>query len=336
MIFARSRALYLSKGWLYATISMLVWFPSAALRWRRLLRKYDVQLINIHFPDLNDALFWVLLKKLRLFNGNIVLSFHGADVTNIRNTRNFAVARIVWRLTVRCVAAFTACSSSLAEELAGLLPIKDLPVHTVWNGVDATKIGREVADCSRPKPVGKYIIYIGGFERKKGLDVLLEAFRIVRRSISDIDLFLVCRGSGGAVEGDFPTEGAETQDGVHVFVDCPHDMTMALLANANALVIPSRREPFGIVALEAAVLGIPVVLTEVCGVLEMLEKPLVRVVPTEEPERMAAAIADLLVDEEAAEAAGKRLRESLSERASWSRAAKELLIAGGVMVGPQL
>ena len=50
----------------------------------------------------------------------------------------------------------------------------------------------------------------------------------------------------------------------------PHDQLFSLMQAADAVVIPSLREPFGIAAAEAMLLGVPVVLTRVDGFVELV------------------------------------------------------------------
>ena len=46
---------------------------------RRIIDQHDIRIINPHFPDLASLLFLVL-KKLKIFKGKIILSFHLSDV----------------------------------------------------------------------------------------------------------------------------------------------------------------------------------------------------------------------------------------------------------------
>ena len=67
------------------------------------------------------------------------------------------------------------------------------------------------------------------------------------------------------------------------------------LAQADALVIPSRWEGFGLIAVEAMASGVPVIASRVDGLAEVVGESGV-LVPPEDPAALAAAIAALLSD----------------------------------------
>ena len=72
------------------------------------------------------------------------------------------------------------------------------------------------------------------------------------------------------------------------------------LAGSDLLLMPSEEESFCVAALEAMSCGVPVVATRVGGVPELvLDDESGRLVPAERPDRLAAALLDLLADAEA-------------------------------------
>jgi glycosyltransferase involved in cell wall biosynthesis len=84
----------------------------------------------------------------------------------------------------------------------------------------------------------------------------------------------------------------------------------AALAEADAFCLPSSYESFGTAAAEAAGVGVPVVLTEGCGVKDVL--PHATVVPVDDVEALREALKASMGDGERAASEGAIVRESLS------------------------
>jgi glycosyltransferase involved in cell wall biosynthesis len=66
------------------------------------------------------------------------------------------------------------------------------------------------------------------------------------------------------------------------------------MATGSVVVIPSRQEPFGLVALEAMAMGKPVVATHVGGLPEVLEGADAVLVKPDDPTALAKAVMDIL------------------------------------------
>lgn len=130
---------------------------------------------------------------------------------------------------------------------------------------------------------------VGSFRPAKGQSILVEVLRLLReRGAGDVRVIFL----GG--EGGLPAVVAQTQDvgvGDMTFFAGYQDDVSAWLRRADALVMPSRWETFGLVAVEAARCGVPVVATDVPGLNEIVpERVPGWVVPPEDP----SALADLL------------------------------------------
>jgi glycosyltransferase involved in cell wall biosynthesis len=86
-------------------------------------------------------------------------------------------------------------------------------------------------------------------------------------------------------------------------------------ADADAFCLPSASENFGIAALEAAAIGLPVVISDVCGAAEWLAPQGTRIVPYADVELLAEALRDVVENanvRRASEAAAPRIRDALS------------------------
>ena len=171
------------------------------------------------------------------------------------------------------------------------------------------------------------LLFVGRIQPLKGLDVAVAALA----ELDDPTAVLVAVGGPSGAEG--PAEMARVQalaaelgvsDRVRFVPPQPHHMLSTYYRAADVTIVPSRSESFGLVALESAACGTPVVAAAVGGLRTL-------VVPGEtgylvddrDPARYAAHVADILGDGSLAE----RLSEGASALArgfTWSTTAARL------------
>ncbi|HEX2116365.1 MAG TPA: glycosyltransferase family 4 protein [Alphaproteobacteria bacterium] len=301
-------------------LGFLARFPGALLRLCRYLSRHAVAAINIHYPS--PSLFSLLLAA-RLYNRRVpvVLSFHGADLNAARSARPFD--RWLWRQVIRHCDAAVACSHALDAEVRAVLPDVRGKLHVIHNGVDVEACRRLARSVPHPEALrGRgYLACVATFEHKKGQDVLLAAFRAVAQDFPDLHLALVGR-SGPTLEPLRASLAADPLRGrVSFFPDCSHARALAISSAAALLVHPARQEPFGIVLLEAAALGVPIVASGVGGIPEIVEDGYSgRLVPADDPGALADAITELLRDRNAAQAYARALAARVEARFSWQAA----------------
>jgi glycosyltransferase involved in cell wall biosynthesis len=148
----------------------------------RFLRTHDVAVVNPVFPGLGSSVF-LLLRRLRLYEGKVALSFQGSDVTAIEGASPWM--RTAWIAYIEQVDAAFSCSRALQERLTKIAPRANL--HTVYNGADVEFFNSNRKQHSGPKK----ILHIGKYEHKKGQDVLLEAFRQLLNSGVEAQLTMI-------------------------------------------------------------------------------------------------------------------------------------------------
>jgi D-inositol-3-phosphate glycosyltransferase len=150
-------------------------------------------------------------------------------------------------------------------------------------------------------PVGvPMILFVGRIQPLKGPDVAIRALHELRRP--DAQLFVVGGSSGS--EGDTEVERAHQlvdelglHDQVRFVPPQPHHILSTYYRAADVVVVPSRSESFGLVALEAAACGIPVVASAVGGLQSLVDDGETGyLIPERDPKLFAAAIADILDD----------------------------------------
>jgi glycosyltransferase involved in cell wall biosynthesis len=130
------------------------------------------------------------------------------------------------------------------------------------------------------------LLFVGSVIPRKGVDVLLAA---LGHDALDTARLRLC---GPAVDAELAARCAATAQ-----VTCVGSLDRGRLVDeyraADVLVLPSRRDAFGLVAVEALACGTPVVVTSACGVSDLVTPEVGRVVPPGDAAALAAAIAEV-------------------------------------------
>jgi glycosyltransferase involved in cell wall biosynthesis len=142
------------------------------------------------------------------------------------------------------------------------------PKDAVLTGVftlDAAHFAK-VAAGSAARWTEPSFLFVGRLVPEKATDILAEAYRVYRANTADPWPLLVV-GQGPFDGGLGGTPGVTMRGFVQP------DALPELYAAAGALVLPSREDLWGVVALEACTAGLPVVVSDGCGVSEDLATP---------------------------------------------------------------
>jgi glycosyltransferase involved in cell wall biosynthesis len=206
----------------------------------------------------------------------------------------------------RRAAAVIAPSEFSADELRQRLGVRR--VHVVPYGVSPPYGDAPALDDGELEALGvrpPFVLHAGGASQRKNLDALAGAWSQVAADVPDHSLVL----SGPPHPNRTTLFSGLPRTALLGRVPTP--VVAGLMARAEAVVVPSRYEGFGLPVLEAMRCGTPVVaaragsLPEVCGDAAVLVEP--------DADGIAAGLAELLADE------GLRLR--LVERGrEWSAA----------------
>ena len=161
-------------------------------------------------------------------------------------------------------------------------------------GVDCSAFApRWEREEDRPFTVG----YIGRIEEQKGVGDLLEAF--ARSATAGAAPLLRFAGTGAAT-ADLRARARELgiSDRIEFLGRIPHAEVPAFFASLDVLAAPTREvEPFGIVAVEAAAAGVPIIATAIGGFQEtVLDGETGLLIPPSDPAALGSALARLVAD----------------------------------------
>ncbi len=169
-------------------------------------------------------------------------------------------------------------------------------------------------------PVAPILVGAGRLVADKGFDVAIRALLAVRAQHPDAVLRLA--GDGPArPELEALARRLGVDDGVELLGWVAPDRLPDVLAGASVVVMPSRwEEAFGLVALQAAQVGRPVVASDVGGVSEVVTDGVTgTLVPAEDADALARAVLDLLDDPAEAARRGDAARAGARTRFAFGR-----------------
>jgi glycogen(starch) synthase len=165
------------------------------------------------------------------------------------------------------------------------------------------------------------ILCLGRLVPEKGVDVALRVLANVRLRVPGVRL--VVAGDGGE-RSRLEREARELGLGEEVrFVGAvaPEDVP-AVINRATLVLMPSRREGLPLVAIEAALMGRPVVATAVSGLAEVVtDGETGRLAAKDDVEGLSRAVLDLLAHPEGTRRMGRSARERARDRFGLARCA---------------
>lgn len=239
-------------------------------------------LVRRRRPDLvhaNSVLAVPEAAVARAVGAPVLLHVHEMLGGGVRDT----CAAVACRIGTEVVA--------VSDATAGPLRRRGITCRVVRNGVAVPAVVPAAARHDAPREplvVGT----LGTISYRKGSDLFLEAARRLdpkRVQVRMVGPLAVGRERDWALDLCAQAEAA----GVRHFVaaDGPREV-----AGWDMAVLPSRRDPFPLAALEAMAAGVPVVATRVDGLAELLDEDSGVFVPPEDPAALAAAITALAAD----------------------------------------
>ena len=235
--------------------------------------------------------------------------------------------RLVHRVIARRADAVVANSAYVAAQFDGLQPRAS--VRVIHNPVDLGRFDPGVADGARVRrelglPDDEVVLsVVGQLTPWKGQDDAIRAFAGLGERVAGVTLLLAgsAKFSGPATRYDnaefergLRSLAAELGVAERVRFLGERDDVPDLLAATDVLMLPSWREAFGRIAIEALAIGVPVLATEVGGPAEIVREGVDgMLLPPREPRRWAAALAPLVNDGALRREMGERGRERARE-----------------------
>jgi D-inositol-3-phosphate glycosyltransferase len=234
-------------------------------------------------------------------------------------------------------------AATLAElaQLQWLYRVDARKVLVIPPGVDLSRFYPIPSDEAKEfigiPPCERMLLFVGRIEPLKGLDTLIEALSILqqRNHLARYPICLAVIGGNLELEAeDTTTEMARLQEltgrygleGMVTFLGKRSQDTLPYYYSAaEAVVVPSHYESFGMVALEAMACGTPVVASQIGGLAYLVQDGETGfTVPTNDPAGLADRLIALIADPELRQRLGKQAAEFAKEY-GWNIIARRIV-----------
>ena len=278
-------------------------------------------------PDIVHAHDWLVahpaVALAEFFDVPIVSTMHATEAGRHSGWITGSTSRQVHALEswfARESDSLIACSASMSDEITTLFGPLVADVHIIRNGIDSTRW--PFANRVQRRGPGR-LLYVGRLEYEKGIHDLIAALPRIRRTHPGTTLTI----AGDGTQLDWLVEQTRRHRVVKAttFVGhFDHSRLLGALHDADAVVLPSHYEPFGIVALEAAAAGAPLVTSNVGGLGEAVINGVTGIsFAPRDIAGLATAVRQVLDDPEAARSRAVAAHERLTSDFDWATVARD-------------
>jgi glycosyltransferase involved in cell wall biosynthesis len=238
-------------------------------------------------PDVIDAEFFypdgpAAMRLAREIGVPFSVKARGADI-HYWGARRGCRAQVL--AAADAATGLLSVAQSLKRDMAAMGMAADkIRVH--YTGVDFTRF---TVAPDRPRSARPTVVSVGALIPRKGHDIVIRALSHVP------DARLLIAGVGAERE-ELIALARQTGVGerVQLLGDVPHDRIPALLADADAMALASRSEGLANAWVEALAVGTPIVIPDVDGAREVIDRPEAGRLVERTPEAFAAGIRAIL------------------------------------------
>lgn len=281
------------------SVAPIAFGPVAAAAVRRALNASDPDVLHLHEPLIPS------LSLLALWSSSVpaVGTFHAAADASL----GYRVASPILQRAAGKLAVRTAVSDAARALISRYVPGEYVLTP---NGVDTTRFA--AAEPVLP-PDRRRVLFLSRIERRKGLEVLIQAMTRLR----DLDAELVVAGSGPG-ERAARVLAERLQVPARFLGRVPDDEVPGLYRSADIYCAPGLGgESFGIVLVEAMAAGAPVVCSDLPG-FRAVAGGAAELVPPGEAGPLADALRKVLTDEDRADRM-RKLSARMAAAFDWTR-----------------
>jgi len=262
-----------------------------------LMKRYDFDVIHAHSVIPTGFIASIVSK---LFNKPLIITVHGMDINNFLG--NFLMLKLIV-FSLNLSNNIITVSKDLYEKIIQLGVDKD-KIIILRNAIDIKRFkpkkNKQIRKKFKIDPEDKLILFVGYLDKFKGIFEVVESFNILKSKYKNLKLMFVGKGPKKMEIQKIVSKNKMEDDVIFTGQVKPKKIQDYYQA-ADFFVLPSYSEGGGppLVVLEAMGCGIPVVVSDVGGIPEVLEDGKnCFLVPPQNIEILTEKLGKLIEDEE--------------------------------------
>ncbi len=214
---------------------------------RKIIKKIKPDVINAHFLD--DSLLYFYFSTLR-FKNKIILDIHGNEIHIFSKNKFY---KYFFSKIIKKASKIVVHSEYMKESVIKTYPFSK-NIIVIENAIELKKFKTLF------NPTKDYYLFVGRLDYKKGVDILIKAYKKVEAKLSR-KLLIIGGSAGEKKHGSLNVETLKNlakNSNIEFLGKIPNEIVLKkYFPNAYFSIFPSRYEPFGIVALESLASGTP-------------------------------------------------------------------------------
>ncbi len=234
-------------------------------------RKVISKEIETFKPDvLHCGHIWILASICTEFGLPTIITSHGTDLMGIQSGSKFLNFALDAAEKSSAIIAISKGNLKLLEE--SLPQFKD-KFYLITNGYNPDvfypdKLSKEqvLRNFGIDKKYDKIVSFAGKFANFKGVDTLLQANKLYDRD----NTATILAGDGDLFDEMTDLKQKLALQNTFFIHNQPHNKLRELYSVADVSLVPSRNEPFGLVAIEAGACGAPIIASKSGGLLDIV------------------------------------------------------------------
>lgn len=308
----------------WSSLANFYLIPGMVMETKRHLRDFDI--VHLHcFRSFQNIIIHHYAKKYGI---PYVVQAHGSLPNIMAKQRLKQVYDNLWGCRLlKDASRVIAVTRTEAEQYKSMRVSED-KIKIVANGIDLSEFDNlpEGGEFRRKYSLDSkqgIILYLGRIHKIKGLDLLAKAFADLSKHLNNIKLVIVGPDDGYLSAFKELIKELEIEELVLLSGPVYGRDKLKAYVDADVYVLPSVYEIFGITVLEACACGTPVIVTDRCGIADVIDAQAGLVVSCDK-EELSNRILYMLGDDKMRLRFGDKGRLLVREKFDWKKIAEQI------------